>query len=126
MTDNKRDGEVYGLMLCFLCNLKNKILKSNGVDIKIDTGFLAAAGYIDRTINTLMSQQTTIAALQSELRIEKKYASAWGDFFGYTPQELQKEEQEEIREHMKILEEKWKKRQDEEIKTEVLLERERK
>lgn len=71
MTDNKRDGEVYGLMLCFLCDLKNKILKSNGVDVKIDTGFLAAAGYIDRTINTLMSQQTTIAALQSELRIEK-------------------------------------------------------
>lgn len=126
MTDNKRDGEVYGLMLCFLCNLKNKILKSNGVDVKIDTGFLAAAGYIDRTINTIMSQQTTIAALQSELRIEKKYASAWGDFFGYTPQELQKEEQEELREHMKIFEEKWKKCQDEEIKTEVLLERERK
>ena len=110
----KTNDEVDGLVLCYLCNLKGKILEAKGEDVKIDTGYLASASYIDRAINTLMYQQTQIAELRSQLEIEKDYASAWGDFFGYTPQELKKEEQQELREHMKILEEKWKKRQDEE------------
>ena len=108
-----KDG-VDGLVLCFLCDLKGKILEAKGEDVKIDTGFLACASYIDRAINTLMYQQTQIAELRSQLEIEKNYASAWGDFFGYTPQELKNEEQQELREHKKILEEKWKKRQEEE------------
>lgn len=110
------NNEVYGLMICYLCNLKNKILETKGEEVKIDTGYLASASYIDRAINTIMRQQTMIAELQSNLEIEKEYSSAWGDFFGYTPQELTKEEQQELREHMKVLEEKWKKKQEEDSK----------
>lgn len=108
-----KDG-IDGLVLCFLCDLKGKILEAKGEEIKIETGYIACADYIDKAINTLMYQQTQIAELRSQLKIEKDYSSAWGDFFGYTPQELQKDEQQELREHMKILEEKWKKRQEEE------------
>ena len=110
----RNEKDVDGMILCWLCNLKNKILETNGADVKIDTGFIASASYIDKAINTLMWQQTMIADLQSRLKIEKDYASAWGDFYGYTPQELTKEEQRELREHMRILEEKWKKRQEDE------------
>ena len=109
----KVNNKVDGLMLCYLCNLKNKILESHGEEIQISTGYLSSAAYIDKAIKTLMYQQTEIANLKNRLRIEEGYASAWGDFFGYTPQELTKEEQKALRKHMRIFEEKWKKNIDE-------------
>lgn len=104
------DNEVYGLAVSWLCNLKNALIKTKGEGIRIRTGYLASSSYIDKIINKLMEQQSTIAELESMLEIEKEYSSAWGDFFGYTPQELAEEEQIELRNHMKIFEEKWKKK----------------
>ena len=67
----------------------------------------------DQQTNTA-EYESKIAELESQLEIAKDYASAWGDFFGYTPQELTKEEQMELRNHMKILEKKWQKKMKEE------------
>ena len=109
-----KDNEVYSLAVAWLCTLKNVLLKTKGEGFEIDTGYLASAHYIDRIIETLMKQQSKIAELESQLEIAKDYASAWGDFFGYTPQELTNEEQMELRNHMKILEKKWQKKMKEE------------
>ena len=106
VTMRAKENDICGLMICHLCNIKNGILGGEGA------GYIASAGYIDKAINTILHQQTDIADLQCQLEIEKKYASAWGDFYGYTPQELTEEEQDELRKHMNILEEKWKKRQE--------------
>jgi hypothetical protein len=113
--------EVYGLAVSWLCNLKNDLIRTKGEGYGIKTGYLASARYIDTIIETLMKQQTWIAELENKLEIEKEYASAWGDFFGYTPQELTEEEQSELRKHMKIFEEKWqRKMEDERIQAEQL------
>ena len=101
-------NDVYGLMVNFLCNLKNLILEADGEEIRIRTGCLASARYIDTAINTMMTQQTQIASLKSQLECEKAYSAAWGDFAGFTPQELNKEQQEELRACMKVFEKKWK------------------
>ena len=103
-----KDNEVSGLAIAWLCNLKNVLIKSKGKSVGIDTGYLASTSYIDRIIKTLIEQQTRIADLENQLEIERDYSSAWGDFFGYTPKELTKEEQDELRKHMKVFEEKWK------------------
>lgn len=108
------DIEVKELAICFLCGLKNKFLETKNGEIKTDTGYLACAHYIDTIIETLMRLQSRVANLESSLEIEKQYASAWGDFFGYTPQELSKDEQEALKKHMKIFEEQWKKKEEEE------------
>lgn len=110
------DNEVYGLAVSWLCNLKNALIKTKGKGFGISTGYLASTMYIDQIITTLMRQQTQIAELESQLEITKNYASAWGDFFGYTPQELTEDEQTELRNHMKIFEAKWKKKMEEENK----------
>lgn len=110
------NNEVYGLAISWLCNLKNALIKTKGEGFGIRTGYLASTSYIDKIINKLMEQQSTIAELESMLEIEKEYSSAWGDFFGYTPQELTEEERLELRKHMKIFEEKWQKKMEEESK----------
>ena len=109
-----KDNEVYGLTVAWLCKVKNVLIKTKGKGFGISTGYLASAEYVDQIITTLMHQQTQIAELESQLEITKNYASAWGDFFGYTPQELTEEEQTELRNHMKIFEAKWKKKMEEE------------
>ena len=109
-----KDNEVYGLAVAWLCNVKNALIKTKGKGFEISTGYLASIMYIDQIITTLMRQQTQIAELERQLEIAKKYASAWGDFFGYTPQELTEDEQTELRNHMKIFEAKWKKKIEEE------------
>jgi len=108
------DNEVYGLAVCWLCNLKNALIKTKGEGFGISTGYLASAKYVDKIIETLMKQQSRIASIENQLEIVKDYASTWGDFFGYTPQELTEEEQIELRNHMKIFEAKWKKKIEEE------------
>lgn len=109
-----KDNEVCGSAVSWLCTLKNDIIRTKGEGYGIYTGYLASTYYIDRIIKKLMEQQTRIAELESELEIEKDYASAWGNFFGYTPQELTKEEQADLRQHMKVFEEKWQKKMEEE------------
>ena len=111
-----KSNEVYGLAISWLCNLKNDIINTKGKCYGINTGYLASARYIDKIIETIMKQQTRIASLEKQLEIAKDYASDWGDFFGYTPQELTEEERFELRKHMKIFEEKWKKKMEEENK----------
>ena len=109
-------NDVYGLAVSWLCNLKNDLIRTKGEGYGINTGYLASTRYIDKIIETLMKQQTWIAELENQLEIVKGYASDWGDFFGYTPQELTEEEQLELRKHMKIFEEKWKRKMEEEDK----------
>ena len=110
------DNEVYGLAVSWLCNLKNALIKTKGEGFGINTGYLASAKYIDKIIETLMKQQSRIADIENQLEIVKNYASAWGNFFGYTPQELTEEEQIDLRNHMKIFEAKWQKKMEEENK----------
>lgn len=108
------NNDVYGLAVSWLCSLKNALIKTKGEGFGISTGYLASTLYIDKIINTLMEQQTRIANLENQLEIAKDYASAWGDFFGYTPQELTEEEQLELRKHMRTFSEKWQKKMEEE------------
>lgn len=114
MPDREKSNEVHSLAVAWLCTLKNELIKTKGKCFGINTGYLASTHYIDQIIETLMKQQSKIAELENQLEITKDYASAWGDFFGYTPQELTKEEQTELRNHMKIFEKKWKKKIEEE------------
>ena len=109
-------NEVYGLAVSWLCTLKNDLIKTKGEGYGINTGYLVSTRYIDRIITTLMEQQSRIADLENQMEIVKDYASDWGDFFGYTPQELTEEERLELRKHMKIFEEKWQKKMEEENK----------
>lgn len=114
MYSKEPENEVYAMTLCYLCNLKNWIISSKGKEITLKTGYLASARYLDRAINTLMSQQTEIEDLKNQLEIEKDYSSAWGDFFGYTPDEMTEEERRELRKHMNEFERKWKSKLEEE------------
>ena len=57
---------------------------------------------------------TEIEDLKNQLEIEKDYSSAWGDFFGYTPDEMTEEERRELRKHMNEFERKWKSKLEEE------------
>lgn len=102
-------NEVNSYMLVYLSNLKNEILRSKDECNRLATGYLVSAHYIDKAINTIMGQQTEIASLESELEIERGYSRAWGDFFGYTPQEMTVEERKALRRHMKRFEDRWKK-----------------
>lgn len=110
----KVDEEIYSLSLSWLCDLKKEIIESKGEPFKLDSGYLACCSYVDRIIKTLVTQQTVIAELRSQLEIERDYSSAWGDFFGYTPQELHQDELEDLRAHMKVFSDKWKKKFEEE------------
>ena len=105
-----RSNMVSGRAVSWLCTLKNDLIKTKGEGYETGTGYLVSTSYIDLIINTLMEQQSMIAELESQLEIERDYSSEWGDFFGYTPQELTREEQTELRQHMKVFEEKWKKK----------------
>ena len=106
----KVDEEIYSLCLTWLCDLKKKIIESKGEPFKLDSGYLCCCNYVDRVIKTLITQQTAIAELRDQLEIERGYSSAWGDFFGYTPQELRQDELEDLRAHMKVFSDKWKKK----------------
>ena len=103
------DNKIHSLMVDFLCDLKNEIIKAKGEEIHLRTGYLTCAHYIDTAVDTLLKQQTEIETLRNRLDIEMEYSSEWGDFFGYTPKEMTKEEQLALKKHMKIFEDQWKK-----------------
>ena len=109
MTNNDVDG----LVICHLCTIKNAILNAKGGVIQLQTGYITSAHYIDRAVKMILEKQTEIEDLRSDLRIEKEYAEDWGDFFGFTPQDMTEEERKELRDHMKAFSEKWRKRQEE-------------
>lgn len=108
------DEEIYSLSLSWLCDLKQKIIVSKGGPLKMSSGYMACCSYIDRIIKTMITQQTVIAELRSQLEIERDYSSAWGDFCGFTPQELHQDELEDLRAYMKVFSDKWKKKFEEE------------
>lgn len=102
------DNTLYRNAVSWLIDLKNSVIETKGEPIKFRTGYLAIAYYIDTILQALTSQQTKIAEIKSMLEIEKTYSAAWGEFMGFTPQEMTLPEQMELKKYMEPFAKKWK------------------
>lgn len=106
--------DVRGYIVSWLVQLKNSIVESKGEKAVFHTGYLVSCRYIDEIIRTMIEQQTIIEELESKIKISEDYAAAWGDFAGYTPQEMTPLEQEALKRHMQTFADEWSKRQEDE------------